>query len=246
MKHINLILIFLLIFNQSNSQQLTKQYESLKYKNFKISYEKELNPEDVKFIAIKIDSLLNEWKLILKIKRVRNIEFRMYKSDKSYKNKTNVKFNQDVYHNQNIIHLSPKIFDRKSLSSDKILVNAVILALLSESGKRGCPKWLIDSYAIYFSGLKESEQQATLNISGNLKDFKQEYSQLKKETQYNAFLSKSFHFIDFVNKRYGNDKLNFLFKAFNGKRSEEEAFEFALGEKFEEIEKAWNNFIKRN
>ncbi len=246
MKIIHLFLIILIFLSYTYSQNITIQYEEMKYKSFKISFQKDLNLEEVKSIGDQLDHYLNHWKNILKIKKVRNVEFRLYKSEKAYKNKSNVNFNQEVFLYKDIIHLSPKIFDRNYLLTDKLLANAVVLALLKESGKKGCPKWLIESYAIYLSGMRDADQQSTINISYSLKDFKQEYSQLKKESQYKAFLSKSSVFFEFVNKRYGSERLNYLFRLFNGKRSEEQAFEMAFGEKFDEIERAWKVYLRKN
>lgn len=239
------ILIVVFSFSISLALQTSKQFNLLNKKNYKIIYDRDINSKDIQKISNDLDSVFRFWKSKLKVKQKGKIEFVIYKDDKSYKNRSGVNFNLPIYLNKGIVHISPVATDYRKQTYHSYLTQGVVLGILQEAYKRGCSKWLIDAFSVYVSKLGDVDAQVYNEVQHNIKDFQQEYSQLKKEAQYKAFIAKALSFINYLGSKYGEEKILLLFRKYDGKKTDEEVFEEVFGEKLGEIEKGWQIFLKR-
>lgn len=244
MKLFKVILVILLVYNITHPMQNTKQFNLINKKSYKILYDREFDAAEIQKFSHDLDSAFMYWKAKLSVKQKGKIEFIIYKSERSYKHKSGVKFNISVYRSRGIVHISPKAIEYRNKNYSSYLTQAVISGLLKDVNKKGCPEWLSDAFAFYISKLDEVETQGYIDTQLNIRDFQQEYSQLKREAQYRMFIVRAFSFLNYLETKYGGEKIYLLFRTFDGKRTDEEVFEIVFGEKFDAIEKGWRLFVR--
>lgn len=244
MKCFKVFLLILLGFYVAGALQTTTQFNLVNKKNYKISYDRDIGGKDIQKISNDLDSLFRYWKNKLKVKHKGKVEFVLYKYDKSYKNKSNVRFNLPIYLNKGSVHISPNALDYRNQAYHSYLSQAVILGILNEVNQKGCPRWLCEAFSVYVAKLKDIDTDSYIDFQHSIKDFQQEYSQLKKETQYKAFMAKTLSFIKFLDSKYGEGKMLLLFRTYDGKKTDQEVFEKVFSDKFDEIEKGWLHFVR--
>lgn len=237
------LLIFIILFTDVYALQKIASFETIQKKNIVMRFEKGISEQEAKEIFQQLDSLVKDWKKKLNIKTKSKSEFRFYFLDKSYMSKSGAKFNQIVYLNKGAVHISPVA--RLTENIKRSLPQAVVLSILAETNKNGCPNWLTEAYAYYISNQVAVNFQP-LSTFYNIKDFQQEYYQIKKESQYKVLLAKAISLIIFLKERYGIEKLNSLFSSYDGIRTDEQIYEKVFNEKYDLIERYWNEDLQKN
>lgn len=209
-----------------------------------VYYQKGVSQEDAQKTA---DFLQNEYKVIseqLGLDLKQKLEVRIYDSIGKYLSKTNQRrpwrgaiFWRGVLHMQPVDALvARKLFEQS-------LLYELALAVLDQTSRKGCPRWLQEAYAVYHCG---EMANLTPPIGMKLAAFSdldqdiQQYSNPPQRDDVHYILGTTMKF--FV-EQYGEAKTFGVFKAFNGMTSVEAIFKKQFNQEFGTIERTWANFI---
>ena len=142
-----------------------------------------------------------------------------------------------------VIHVQPV----RELEKRKALKQALSYELagiaLEPVEKKGCPRWLSESFAVYESG---ELANLTPPIGTRLSSF----SDLNQDMQ--SFLNpprlSDVHYLlgqtmAFFVQKYGEQKAFSIFKGFDGNTGVEKAFKSVFGEEYPAVEKSWARYI---
>jgi len=148
------------------------------------------------------------------------------------------------------LHIEPvKVLDNAKNLEQSLSFELSFLMLDSASAK-GCPRWLREAFAVYHSGemTELSPPSSTkLHYFSDLDEDIQQTPYPPQRDDVHYMLGMTMRF--FV-ERFGEEKAFGVFKTFTGSQSTEDVFKNAFGAPFEEIEKAWSDYMsastKRN
>lgn len=245
MKKIIVFVLMIIFVNIIFGFQSKSQFDSFKSKNFLIKYERGISNSAVKSIASDLELQFKEWtkRINLALNKL-PVEVRIYKTEKKYFQKSQSIMKEEGTYSNGIIFLSPlSKLDEKGMRIN-IVSRIVVLSILSAANDNGCPRWLSEAYGIYAGGDLEKYGTPPMFRGTGLLDFQQEMNQAKREKDLVYVYSKLSEVMKFMLNRYSKQKVDSLFTRFDGIKSLEQVFEETFGEKYDIIEKAWNEAVK--
>jgi hypothetical protein len=175
----------------------------------------------------------------------KKIEVRLYNSVGRFLTGAGVKQPwRGAYYFKNVLHVQPV----QALEQRGILESAISYELamgyLEAARHKGCPQWLQDAYAVYFSGeMKRLSQPVGVRLSAfsDLNQDIQQYPNPPQRDDVHFVLGQTMKF--FIDK-YGETKVYRLFREFDGMSSVETVFKRVFGEEYHAIERVWAGSVK--
>jgi|WetSurMetagenome_2_1015567.scaffolds.fasta_scaffold173381_3 hypothetical protein len=212
--------------------------------HFDVHYQQGIAPEEARKVHEFLQSELKNQTADLGIEFKGKIEVRIYESVGKFLSETNLKrpwrtalYSRGVLSVQPVAALSArKLFD-KSLSYE--LAHAV----LEQAGQNGCPQWLIESFAVYYSGEVSGMTPplgARLSAFSDLNQDIQEHPNPPQRNDVHFILGST---MTFLVEKYGEKKAFQLFREFDGVTMADKVFKKVLNEDYVVVEKAWSKYI---
>jgi hypothetical protein len=219
-------------------------FRSLKTVHLDVNYEAGVSEGDARNIA---DYLQGDYEFLRKklgIELKKRLEVRIFESPNRFFSESKQRgkwriatFQHGVLFVQNVRESPEQHKLQQSLSYE------LALAVLSDAAAGGCPNWLREAFAVYYSG-EMTELAApvglTLSYFTDLDQNIQQHSDPPRRNDVHYVLGTTMRF--FVDT-FGDQKAFGVFKAFNGMKSVEDVFASVFGQEFGKIERSWADHI---
>jgi hypothetical protein len=219
-------------------------FGTLNSAHFEVKYQRVIPQEDAKKV---MDFLQAEYKSIgadLGMEPKAKVEVRIYESVGKFLSETGLKRPwRGAFYQRGTLHLQPvsalvarKIFE-KSISYE------LVLAFLDETAQKGCPRWLAESFAVYYCGEMSGMTApvgARMSAFADLNQDIQEYQNPPQRDDVHYILGSTMTF--FVQK-YGERRAFRVYREFDGVTTVDRVFKKVFEEDYAAIEKAWAKYI---
>ncbi len=222
-------------------------YASINTLHFLVKYQRGVAESDVRKL---VDYIQNDYSYLsgkLGIDLPRKIEVRVYESVGKFLEEANMKQDWRIaYYSHGILYVRPPraVTPRRML--DRAISYELVLALLEQKADKGCPRWLIESFAVNHTGEMQDltpAQNVRFTSFADLNQDIQEYDSPPQRDDVHYLLGKT---MKFFLARYGEQKVFSVFRQFDGTTTVEKAFKKVFGQEYADIEKAWADYLAAN
>jgi hypothetical protein len=171
------------------------------------------------------------------------IDVRIYESVGKYLEETALKRPWRLtFYQRGTLHVQPLSAMTKK-AFEKSIAYELALAFLEESGQKGCPRWLIESFASYYSGETAGMTPplgARLTAFSDLNQDIQDHPSPPARDDVHYLLSSTMTY--FVQK-YGEKRAFRLFREFDGATAVDRVFKKVFDDEYSAVEKGWAKYI---
>jgi hypothetical protein len=220
-------------------------FGTLSSARFDVKYQRGVPQEDARKV---MDYLQTEYRSLtadLGLEPKAKIDVRIYESVGKFLEETTLKRPwRTALYQRGTLHLQPVSAMTQRKLFEKSIAYEMALAFLEESGQKGCPRWLVESFASYYSGETAGMTPplgARLTAFSDLNQDIQEYPNPPQRDDVHYILSSTMTY--FV-QRYGEKRAFRLFREFDGTTSVDRVFKKVFGDEYSAIEKGWAKYIK--
>lgn len=219
-------------------------FTSLKTVHFDVQYPSSVTVDDAKKVA---DYLQSEYEYLnakLGIDLKKRVEVRVYESVGRYmaESKQGKPWRGAIY-SRGALHVQPV----GALTARKMLEQALSFELaalvLEEAGRKGCPRWLREAFAVYHSGEMANLTAPTGVKVAYFSDLDQDIQQFPEPPQRDDVHYVLGMTMKFFIERFGEDAGVSVFKSFDGATSFEEVSRKVFKRDPEVIEREWAQYI---
>lgn len=172
------------------------------------------------------------------------LEVRMYESVGRFRAESGAGASSDgAIVNKRVFHIEPLQTLAETKSFEKTISYHLALAMLDEAGRRGCPVWLRQAFAVYHCGeMPDLDPPVGVRVT-HFADLDQDIQQYttppqRDDVHYVLGLTMKF-FVD----RCGEPQAFGIFRAFTGASTADEVIAKAFGRAYDAIEKEWSEYI---
>ncbi|HZY10285.1 MAG TPA: hypothetical protein VFF29_03950 [Bacteroidota bacterium] len=205
--------------------------------NYRIKYERNISFDNIKMIGEIMESTNTAYQKRLQLSERRRIEVSIYKSVARFRSDSKSLIFTDGIFQDGKIYLNVQDILRDEKRLQNVIARVVTRALLAEV--KDCPKWLAEAYSFYVGEeLERFGQPSRLSVS-SFRDLNEDYSRSERRDDVKELYAKLASTIDFLISRYGERKVDEIFKEFLKGYSYEEVFEAIFNDNLSDIEKAW-------
>ncbi len=219
-------------------------FETLKTLHVEVKYEKGVSELSARQVA---DYLEDDYSYLNKktgLVLQQPLVVRLYASLGSYISQSKMKKTwRGGFYERGVFHLQPVELLLKKNIMEQTLSFEFATAMLDEVGRKGCPRWLREAFAVSYSGEMAGltpPYGMLISYFSDLDQIIQEYSDPPQRDDVHFVLG---HTMKFLVDRYGEDRANGVFKAFDGVTGVEEVFAKQFKDSYTTIEKAWADHI---
>ena len=212
--------------------------------HFDVRYQRGVDVEDARkvldFLQAEYNALSGDLGLDLRTK----LEVRMYESvGKFLSESTHQRPWRGAFYSHGILYLQPvsALVTRNIL--EKSITYELALAILEQSVQKGCPRWLAESFAAYYSAETAGMTPplgARLSAFSDLNQDIQQYPNPPQRDDVHFILGATMTF--FVQK-YGEKKAFHVFRNFDGMTGIDVVFKRVYNQDYTAIEKEWAKYI---
>ncbi len=219
-------------------------FNSMKTVHIDVRYQRDVSEEDA---SVTVEYLQNDYsylsdKLGLDFKK--RLEVRIYDTVGKYLRETKQnRPRRGAIYRRGVIHMQPvqALVTRKIF--EQTLSYELASALLDLTARKGCPRWLRESFTVYHSG-----EMAKLSVPigaklGYFSDLDQDIQQYPQPPQRDDVHYVLGLTMKYFIEQYGEDKAFSVYKAFNGITPINSVFKKVFKKNFETIERTWANYI---
>ncbi|HMK39181.1 MAG TPA: hypothetical protein VK569_07550 [Bacteroidota bacterium] len=212
--------------------------------HFDVKYQRGVPQEDARKV---MDFLQSEYKSLnadLGMEPKARIEVRIYESVGKFLEETTLKRAwRTAYYVRGTLHLQPLSAITQKKVFEKGIGYELALAFLEGSAQKGCPRWLVESFASYYSGETAGMTPPLgerLTAFSDLNQDIQEYPNPPQRDDVHYILSSTMTY--FVQK-YGEKRAFRLFREFDGTTGVDRVFKKVFEDEYTTIEKGWAKYI---
>ncbi len=219
-------------------------FGTLSSAHFDVKYQRGVQQEDARRV---MDYLQAEYKSLaadLGMEPKAKIDVRIYESVGKYLEETSLKRPwRTAYYVRGTLHLQPvsAVTQRKVL--EKAIAYELAIAFLEGSAQKGSPRWLVESFASYYSGETAGMTPPLgerLTAFSDLNQDIQEYPNPPQRDDVHYILSSTMTY--FVQK-YGEKRAFRLFREFDGATGVDRVFKKVFEDEYSTVEKGWAKYI---
>jgi hypothetical protein len=234
----------LLLFGAVTLSRAQDTFGSLTSLHFDIHYQSGVTPADARKVHEFLQSELKSMCADLGIDYKSKIEVRMYESVGKFLSETGLTrpWRAAVYR-RGVLSVQPVAALEARKLFDKSLSYELALAVLEQASQNGCPEWLIQSFAVYYSGETAGMTPplgARLSAFSDLNQDIQEHDNPPQRDDVHFILGST---MTFLVEKYGERRAFQLFREFDGVSPADKVFKKVLGDDFATVEKAWAKYI---
>jgi hypothetical protein len=221
-----------------------EKFSSISSAHFDIKYQGTANEDDVRALLEFLERDYDAITADLGLDSTRRLEVRLYASVGRYLSAVNLRQSwRGAYYTRGVLHLQPI----KDLLKARILETSIgfelATALLDDAWARGCPPWLLTSYAVYHADeLRTLSPPMGVRVQtfADLDQELQEHPDPPSRDDLHYVLGQTMMF--FI-QEYGTAKAFGVFSAFDGERPVEQVFESVFGAPYDKIETRWHQYL---
>lgn len=221
-----------------------QEFGTLSSSHFDVRFQRGVSQEDARkvmdFLQAEYTALARDLGLDMKGK----LDVRVYESVGKYVSETGLSrpWRAAIF-SKGVLHLQPvaALLARKLF--EKAITYELAMAFLEQPGRKGCPRWLMESFATYYSGETAGMTApigARLSAFSDLNQDIQEYPNPPQRDDVHYILASTMTF--FVEK-YGENRAFRLFREFNGLTPVDKVFRKVFNSEYTSIEKGWAKYI---
>lgn len=172
------------------------------------------------------------------------LEVRIYQSPGKYIAETGLSRPwRGAFFTKGVLHVQPVAALMARRLFEKAITYELCIAFLEQAGRRGCPRWLIESFAAYYSGEAAGLSAPIgthLSAFSDLNQDIQEYPNPPQRDDVHYVLASTMTY--FVEK-FGEKRAFRIYREFNGASTADKVFRRVLGADYSSIEKGWAKYI---
>lgn len=221
-----------------------QDFGTLSSAHFDLKFQKNVTQEEAKKV---MDFLQAEYKALagdLGLDMKGKLEVRLYESVGKYISETGLSRPwRGAIFTKGVIHLQPVAALMARKLFEKAITYELSVAFLEQAGRKGCPRWLTESFAAYYSGETAGMTApigAHLSAFSDLNQDIQQYPNPPQRDDVHYILASTMTY--FVEK-YGEKRAFRLFREFNGVTPIDKVFKKVFGNDYSSIEKGWAKYI---
>ena len=219
-------------------------FGTLSSAHFDVKYQRGVPQEDARKV---MDYLQTEYKSLaadLGLEPKAKIDVRIYESVGKFLEETSLKRPwRAAYYFRGTLHLQPVSAMTQRKLFEKSIAYEMALAFLEGSAQKGSPRWLVESFASYYSGETAGMTPPLgekLTAFSDLNQDIQEYPNPPQRDDVHYILSSTMAY--FVQK-YGEKRAFRLFREFDGTTSVDRVFKKVFEDEYATVEKGWAKYI---
>jgi len=237
--------IFLTLVAQPVCTPAQDLYGTISGTHFVVKYMRGQPPEEARKV---LDFLQTEYKSLnadLGLELKSKVEVRIYESVGKFLSETGLRRPwRAAYYQRNILHVQPVSALEHRRIFEKVLTYELALLVLEQAGQKGCPRWLMESFASYYSNETAGLTPplgARMTAFSDLNQDIQQYPNPPQREDVHYILASTMTF--FVEK-YGEAKAFRVFRSFDGMTAVDQVFKKVFGDDYSNIEKSWAKYIE--
>jgi len=219
-------------------------FETLRTLHIEVKYEKGVPELSARQVA---DYLEDDYTYLNKktgLELQQPLVVRLYASLGSFISQSKVKKTwRGGFYERGVLHLQPVELLLKRNIMEQTLSFEFATAMLDEVGRKGCPQWLREAFAVSYSGEMAGLTPPYGMLISYFSDLDQIIQQYPDPPQRDDVHFVLGHTMKFLIDRYGEERANKVFKAFDGVTGVEEVFSKLFQESYATAEKAWAEYI---
>ncbi|HUI10668.1 MAG TPA: hypothetical protein VL221_10095 [Bacteroidota bacterium] len=219
-------------------------FGSLSSAHFDVRYQRGVPQEDARIV---LEILQEQYKSLaadLGLEPSARTEVHIYESVGKFLEETPLKRPWRVaYYQRGILHVQPLSAVTQRKAFEHAVGYEMALAFLDASMLKGCPRWLAESFASYYSGETAGMTPPLgerLTAFSDLNQDIQEFPNPPQRDDVHYILSSTMAY--FVQK-YGEKRAFRLYREFDGATSVERVFKKVFEDEYPAIEKGWAKYI---
>ncbi|MEW6509474.1 MAG: hypothetical protein AB1428_00805 [Bacteroidota bacterium] len=242
--HRGAVMLFAVAALAAGGARSQDTYGTLSSAHFEVKFQRPIPQEDARKV---MDFLQSEYKSLsadLGVELKSRIEVRIYESVGKYLSETGLKRPwRAAYYQRGMLHLQPvsALVTRKIF--EKAISYELALAFLDEAAQKGCPRWLVEAFAVYYCGETAGMTApvgARMTSFSDLNQDVQEYPNPPQRDDVHYILGST---MTFLVQKYGERKAFRVYKEFDGVTTVDKVFKKVFDEDYASIEKAWAQYI---
>ncbi|HXX62567.1 MAG TPA: hypothetical protein VEO56_02115 [Bacteroidota bacterium] len=219
-------------------------FSTLSSAHFDVHYQRGVTPEEARKVMEYLQSQYKSLETDLGLQLKTKLDVRIYESVGKFLSETTLKRPwRGALYQRGVLHLQPvsALLQRKMF--DKSIGYEMAIAFLEESGQKGCPRWLLESFASYYSGETAGMTPplgARLTAFSDLNQDIQEYPNPPQRDDVHYILAST---MTFLVQSYGEKKAFRVYREFDGATGVDRVFKKVFGDEYSTIEKGWAKYI---
>ncbi len=237
----SLVIFLLLMVCVAGWSQTTKNLRYTILPHYRLNYDKNVNEKDVQLLSKELQRAYEYYHTKLSFSPPDKITVYLYSSKERPRGTLLYRVFDDAFYNEGkIIVLASALHDEgrtPRLLADRVVARAYLKSIIT------CPDWMSETYALaqgYDFARFGSPTRGHLSSFSDLgEDLARADDTEELEAVYAGLAATAKFFID----QYGETKLDLLVKSLRSGHSLEEAFENAFGAKYDEVERAWAEYM---
>jgi hypothetical protein len=220
-------------------------FGSLESPHFEMHYQHGVSAADAKKVLDFLQAELKNITSDLGIEFKSKIEVRIYESVGKFLAETNLRRPwRTAYYRRGVLSLQPVSALETRKLFEKSLSYELSLAVLEQAGQNGCPEWLMQSFAVYYSGEISGMTPPLGAHLASFSDLNQDIQERPNPPQRNDVHYILGSTMTFLVEKYGEKRAFQIFREFDGVSTVDKVFKKAFNEDYATIEKAWAKYIE--
>lgn len=219
-------------------------FSTLSSTHFDVRYQRGVSLEEARKVMEYLQSQYKSLQADLGLEPKSKLDVRIYESVGKFLSETTLKRPwRGAFYQRGVLHLQPVPALTQRKIFDKSIGYEMAIAFLEESGKKGCPRWLVESFASYYSGETAGMTPplgARLTAFSDLNQDIQEYPNPPQRDDVHYILAST---MTFLVQTYGEKRAFRVYREFNGATSVDRVFKKDFGDEYSSIEKRWAKYI---
>lgn len=166
-------------------------------------------------------------------------------SEVSYARKVPARERWGAAYSKGTLYFQPMSYIRKNGGLEVTVRHSLAHVMLQPAVTSGCPPWLVESFAVNFSG----ELEILSKPSRTSIKFFTDLNEALQDARGSAELETSYYMVGqavrYMEERFGSQKVADLFKAFDGRSLDNQVMEKVFGVPFNDLQYEWAQYVDR-
>ncbi len=219
-------------------------FHSFRTPHFEIKHQAGISDQDARKVSDYLEKDYGYLQTITGIDLQTRPEVRIYDADQKFaKGSGERNASRGALHKRGVLHVRPVAKLEAENRFAQVLSYELSTIVLGDAAQNGCPQWLVQSFAVYHSGVMPDlapPAGRTVHYFSDLDQDIQEYPDPPRRQEVEYLLGTTMKF--FV-EEFGEEKAFRVFKKFDGVTPIEDVFNSSFGQEFSSVEKAWASFV---
>jgi hypothetical protein len=210
--------------------------------NFRFRYDRNVRDPDIRKVGKLLQVLLAEYSGRLGIPLRRKVDVYAFSTSGRYQSDSKSSVYDDASFRDGKIYLNVSAVLKADTSQSNPLARVVSDAILNEL--KWCPRWVAELYGMYAGKDLDRFGTPAQTRGASFSDLTEDYARADNPKDLAEIHAKLAATVRFLVDRYGQQKVEQMYRHFSRPSTLDNVFESAFGEKMPVIEKAWSEALR--